>query len=257
MWERWSRKAGCLEDHDPVCDLCHYDSHIEAHLPVTEELKELAMLGDDDELSPSRDPFLKNFLEEELRGVGAAAEERKNELRFFIGAREAVLADDNELDKLFDSHLDKMPVPERPQTRPQERRLFNDWEAGLKRDLAEWREELVKLETRPLDKQLFYNNAKARLIRLFDAEAREAGLLPEEHDSERSFEAAHRPTVNRVSDNPVQSISQEYFSHVPNELSGWITFIELGNLEKDEIKGRRPLPHYSIGRKGNTRRQLG
>ena len=62
----------CGEVHDLVCDLCHYDSHIQAQLPVTEELKELAMLADDDELSPDRDPFLKSFLEEERRRSTAA-----------------------------------------------------------------------------------------------------------------------------------------------------------------------------------------
>ena len=72
VWKRWSRKTVCGQHHDLVCDLCHYDAHIQARLPVTEELKELAMLADDDELPPHRDPFLKNFLEEERRRIGGA-----------------------------------------------------------------------------------------------------------------------------------------------------------------------------------------
>ena len=76
------------------------------------------MLADDDELSPQRDPFLKNLLEEERRRVGGSAEERKEELRVFIGVRESELADDNEMSKLFESHIVTLPAAERPQSDP-------------------------------------------------------------------------------------------------------------------------------------------
>ena len=177
-WARWSRKTACGDAHEPVCDLCHYDAHIQARLPVTEELKELAMLEDDDELSPDRDPFLKNLLEEELRRVGGAAEERKNELRSLIRTRESELADDDELEVAFEDYLARLTESERPQSRPQERRLFNKWEAARNQELAAWRDELVDLEeSHPLDKQLVYSNARNRLMRLFDAEARDIGLI--------------------------------------------------------------------------------
>ena len=91
-WIRWSRKTVCGKAHDLVCDLCHYDAHIQARLPVTEELKELAMSANDDELSPDRDPFLKNFLGEERRRVVGGAEERKDELSSLIGHRESELS---------------------------------------------------------------------------------------------------------------------------------------------------------------------
>ena len=136
---RWSRKTMCGQVHDLVCDLCHHDAHIQSRLPVTEELKELAMLADDDELSPSRYPFLKNFLEEERRRVGGATEERKEELRFYIGTRESELSDDSENDKLFENYLATLPLSERPQTGPQKYRLHNEWEAGLRQELAGWR----------------------------------------------------------------------------------------------------------------------
>ena len=113
-WIRWSRKAVCGQDHDLVCDLCHYDAHIQAQLPVTDQLKELAMLANDDELSPDRDPFLKNFLEEERRRADGGAEDRKDELRSLIGDRESELSDDNELDKLFENYLNSLPTAERP-----------------------------------------------------------------------------------------------------------------------------------------------
>ena len=136
-------------------------------------------MADDDELSPIRDPFLKNFLKEELRRFGS--KERKDELRSLIGIRESKLANDNELNRLFEGHLDTLPTAERPQSKPQEHRLFNEWEDTLKRELMEWREELAELEAQRLDKRLVYDNAKDRLLRLFEAEAREAGFLPQKH----------------------------------------------------------------------------
>ena len=189
VWARWSRKTGCGEDHDLVCDLCHYDAHIQARLPVTEELEELAKLRGDDELSLHRDPFLKNFLEEELRRLGGTTEKRKDELRFFTGVREAELADDNELDKLFENHLATLPVKERPQTDPQKYRLYNEWEAGLRRELEKWQEELAALEAQSINGQMVFNNARDRLLRLLEAEAREAGLLPQRHIREMPLQA--------------------------------------------------------------------
>ena len=178
-WTRWSRKTVCGKAHDLVCDLCHYDAHIQARLPVTEELKELAMLANDDELSPDRDPFLKNFLGEERRGVVGGAEERKDEIRSLIGHRESELSDDNVLYKLFENHLTALPTAERPQTRPQESRLFSEWEGGFKQELAGWRKELATLESQSIDGQSIWDNARDRLMRLLEAEAREAGLLPQ------------------------------------------------------------------------------
>ena len=189
VWERWSLKATCGEDHDMVFDLCHLDAHVQARLPVTEELKELAMLANDDELSPHRDPFLKNFLEEERHRVGGVGEVRKEELSSFIGVRGAELADDAELGKLFENYLDTLPTAERPQTFPQKSRRYTEWEGNIRRELAEWRDELAGLEDQPLDKQLVYNNARDRLMRLFEAEAIEAGLLPREHIREESPQA--------------------------------------------------------------------
>ena len=142
------------------------------------------MSAAEDKLPSNRDLFLKNLLEEELRRVGGATEERKNELRSYIGIRESELADDDELDKVFENYLARLPVAKRPQNRTQERRLFNGWEAGHYQELVGWRDELTALESRPLDKQLVYINARDRLLRLFDAEAREVGLIPWMQDRE-------------------------------------------------------------------------
>ena len=37
-WRRWQREKMCGDAHDLVCDLCHADAHVRAHLPVSEDL---------------------------------------------------------------------------------------------------------------------------------------------------------------------------------------------------------------------------
>ena len=223
-WKRWSRKTVCGKAHDLVCDLCHYDAHIQARLPVTEELKELAMLANDDELSPDRDPFLKNFLAEERRRIVGGTEERKDKLRFFIRVRESELADDYELDKLFEDHLATLPTAERPQTRPQERRLFNKWEGGFNQELAGWRKELATLESQSIDGQSIWDNARDRLMRLFEAEARDAGLLPRKQFREM----------------PLQGPDEEPFGSDLIDSGRWMTFVQLAKLGKEEFRKEKP-----------------
>ena len=91
------------------------------------------------------------------------------------------MATDSENDKLFENYLAILPLSERPQTGPQKYRLYNEWEAGLKQELTRWRDELAALGSQTVDGQLVFNNARERLLRLFEAEAREAGLLPQRH----------------------------------------------------------------------------
>lgn len=135
------------------------------------------MLADDDELSPHRDPFLKNFLEEERHRVGGATEERKVGLRSLIEVRESELVADNEMSKLFENYIVTLPAAERPQSARQKYRLYGNWEDDLRRELADWKAELSRLEAQTLDGQLVYDSAKHRLLRLLESEARGAGLL--------------------------------------------------------------------------------
>ena len=218
-WIRWSRKTVCGKAHDLVCDLCHYDAHIQARLPVTEELKELAMLANDDELSPDRDPFLKNFLGEERRRVVGGAEERKDELRSLIGHRESELSDDNVLYKLFENHLTALPTVERPQTKPQESRLFSEWEGGFKQELVGWRKELATLESQSIDGQLIFNNARDQLMRLFEAEARDAGLLPRK----------------QIREMPLQGPDEEDSSRASLDSDAWMTFGQLKEWSQNKL----------------------
>ena len=200
-WERWSLKNECVQEHDPVCDRCHYDAHIQAQLPVTERMRELADMQLADmqdviELPPNRDPFLKNFLEEELRRFGGASDRRKEELRLMIEVRHSQLADDNELAELFEIYLAELPDSERPQTFPQKSRLYSKWEGSIRQELAECREELSRLESFVVDGQQVFDSAKDRLMQLLEAEAQEAGLIPlRPARKEVPEESAERPAI--------------------------------------------------------------
>ena len=183
-WTRWSYETHCGDLHDLVCDYCHLDAHSQGRLAIDNDLQELAGLhepGDDDVTTNHEHvpiPFLRELLEDELRRIGAG--ERQEELRSLIAARESELADDYHLDRLFDKFIASLPVSDRPQLRPQERRLYGEWEDGIKRRLESWKEELTRLEDQAIDKILVVNNARDRLIRLFEAEAREMALLATE-----------------------------------------------------------------------------
>ncbi len=182
-WARWRLKAECPQVHDPVCDRCHYDAHRQANLPFTEEMRELAELQDDDELPPQRDPFLKNFLLEELQRFGGVAEQRKDELRLSIRQRDSALADDGELERLFQGYIAQLPAAEQPQNMPQRSRLYTQWETDLRRELAQWRAELAALESRSVDGPQVFDAAQKRLLSLLAAEGRELGLLTRQPSS--------------------------------------------------------------------------
>ena len=196
----------CGQDHDLVCDLCHYDAHIEARLPVTEELKELSKLADDDALSPQRDPFLRDLLEEERRRTSGGTEERKDQLRRSIERRESELQDDDGMWQRFERHLDSLTYEERPTSERQKSLMYGKWEEEYKTELNGWKEGLASLEAKPIDKQLVFSSAKDRVLRLLEAEARVAGLLPLKH---------------------VQQPSEEGSRSDIRDSGGWMTLVQL------------------------------
>ena len=222
-WESWSLRDKCLEQHDPVCDRCHYDAHIQAQLPITEELRGFADMQDyqdEVELSPDRDPFLKNFLEDELRRLSGATEGRKAELRRLIETRASGLADDNVINGLFESHITTLPTDERPQTFPQKSRLYIEWEGDLRRELAQWRGELSTLESQRIDGQQVFDGAKERLLQLFEAEAKESGLLPHS-------ESRQRPATRAIEPSPIAN---------SQETDKWLNFSDLRKRGQDLMK---------------------
>ena len=186
-WKRWTRRSMCGESHDEVCDLCHYDAHLLANLPVTEELEELAIMAIDDELSPRRDPFFKDLLEEERRRLGGTPEDRLADLRPMVELRERELNDQEFLDRLFEEHRDALPINLRPASWRQTTKLYVEWEDKLRSELRGWKDEIARLETQTVDGQLVLRNVRERLMRLLDAEARAARLIhgTQSHDMTR------------------------------------------------------------------------
>ncbi len=215
-WGRWRLKTEQHpQRHDPVCDRCHYDAHIQANLPVTEEMRELAELQYDDELSPQRDPFLKNFLLEELQRFGGATERRKDELRQSISRRDDALADDDELERQFRDYLNGLPAAERPRTMPQRSRQYTQWETDLRREVDQWQKELAILESQVVDGQQVFDAAQKRLLSLLAAEGRELGLLPV---------SPIRETLS----------AGEAVNPALPDSGTWLTFVELGEWGRKE-----------------------
>lgn len=228
---RWSYETRCGDLHELVCDYCHYDAHIQGQLPVTDDLRTLAELVDsedygmDIELKSDESSFLRNLLEEERRRVDGGAEERMNELRSFISARESELADNDKFDEVFENYIASLHAQDRPQSNRQKSHLLVEWEGGLRQELAAKRDELAKLEVQPVDKQLIVNNARTRLLQLFEGAAREAGLLA--------------PKTIREVPEPKRIV--ENFNPVLNNSGEWMTLVQLGEWGKEEFSRVRPL----------------
>ena len=195
-WIRWRLEKQCGDAHDLVCDLCHRDAHIEAHLPIDEQLEAaLADMEDEEPEMPLPDPveldaglnsqlfaLLKELLEEERLKATGADEERQHELRKAIEDREAQLADESTLDVLFEDYIVSLPTNQLPQSNPQKYRMFTDWEGGLRRELDDWRKELARLEDQPIDKRLVFDGTQDRVTGLLRLAAQAVHLLPDEHD---------------------------------------------------------------------------
>lgn len=192
-WKRWQFENHCGDAHELVCDLCHIDAHIQAHLPVTKPLDELIDIYPpedemdypelNDELANRLARLFKELLEQERRSVTGVSTDRQRELLEKIERRETELNDDEKLEALFESHIAALPETERPRTRVQERRMFGGWEGCLKSELTDWQDELDELKNRPIDKQLIFNNAQNKAMSLLQRAARSADLLPERLES--------------------------------------------------------------------------
>ena len=191
-WKRWRFENVCGDAHQLVCDLCHIDAHIQAHLPVTEPLDELIDSYDPEDdmtgyppieadLSNPLSALLKELLETERQSVMGAADKRRNELCWLIEQRETELSNEVELESLFESYLEDLPVGERPTSNLQKWRMFNDWESRLNSELSGWKNELAELKKRPIDKRLIFNSARNKVMHLLQCEAQAADLLPDDN----------------------------------------------------------------------------
>ena len=109
-------------------------------------------------------------------------------------------------------------MSDKPQTNPQRYRLYNEWEIGLRRELANWKDELEKLEAQQVNGQLVFSNARERLLRMLETEARETGLIP-------------RAQIREM---PPQPPGQEYSNRDSLDTGEWMTFIQLWEWGKKE-----------------------
>ena len=198
VWNRWSLEKQCGDAHEFVCDLCHRDAHIEAQLPINEQLEaELAKLEDEGPVIPVPDSsvsvaglngrlfeLLKELLEEERLVATRADEKRQHELRKAIEARETQMTDESLLERVFENYISSLPTNQRPQTNPQKYRMFTEWEGGLQEEVASLRNELARLKDKPVDKQLVFSGAEDRVTNLLRRAAQSVLLLPEDRDSE-------------------------------------------------------------------------
>ena len=185
--KRWRYETHCGDAHQLVCDLCHIDAHIQAHLPVAPPLDELVDMYDpedevtfpsdveiDDDLANRLSALLAELLESERGSIGGGDEGRRNELSQLIEGREAALSDEDEAVQLFDAYI--ADLPERP-SRAQELGMFGDWRDRLQSELAGWKDELAELENRPIDTQAIFNSARNKASYLLRREARTIGLI--------------------------------------------------------------------------------
>ena len=193
--KRWLYETHCGDAHQQVCDLCHIDAHIQAHLPVAPPLDELVDQYDledemtfptdveiDNDLTNRLSALFRELLKAERQSIAGADDARRNELRLFIEMREAELGDDDKLGTLFDKHIAALPETERPESRVQESRMFADWETNLQSELADWKDEFAELENRPIDNLAIFNSTRNKVLYLLQREAHATGMMP---DSER------------------------------------------------------------------------
>ncbi len=249
-WKRWSLENQCGDAHELVCDLCHRDAHIEAQLPISEQLEaELAELLEKEAEMPSlnhvepnvdlidksfgqtQDFFavleekfgadlvddldriehdgdiyegelahlgelygpdlvdyldrwrlywlLRELLEMEKKKAMGSEEERKQTLYKAVEQRESQLADDAQLDFMFEEFISNLPVDQTPQSKPQEHRMYAEWESGLLSELNSWKDELARIENQPIDKHLILDSASDRILDLLFRAAEDIDLLPD------------------------------------------------------------------------------
>ena len=217
--KRWRYEKHCRDAHQLVCDLCHIDAHIQAHLSVAPPLDELVYLRDTedemtlpdhvetgDDLANRLSDLFDELLDVECQGIAGTNDARRSELAQKVEDRQAALNDDNELDALFGQYI--ATLQHRP-GRVQERRLFTEWEDNLKTELLLWQGELQSLDDQPVDKQAIYESARNKVTHLLRRAADRADLLPVDYDQTPAtrlfdpFATQPYPRSDAIRDDPI------------------------------------------------------
>ena len=182
-WQRWTTESFCGDDHDLVCNLCHYDAHKLAALPVGVQLKdELLRESENDNemqldglkydwarflLNRYRKPQLRDLLEEQRAFVRGMDQDNVEELRRSIQEREAALSDDGERDRLFEDFLKSLPPGEVPQSYQKTAHIYLEWETQQKAELVRQQRQLTAWENEPIDKHFVLYCARGEVMRNF------------------------------------------------------------------------------------------
>ena len=208
---RWYYEEQCGDAHQLVCDLCHIDAHIQAHLPVAPPLDQLINLhvpedemtfpSDveiDDDLANRLSALFRELLESERQSIVGADDARREELRQLIERRELVMDDDDELVRQFDEYV--AALPQRP-NRIRELQMFGDWRDKMQLELGEWQNELAELESRAVDKQTIFNSARNKALYLLQREARSSGLIPDGFETDVQHDAQYSSEVVTITNN--------------------------------------------------------
>ena len=125
-WKWWEYEAHCGKLHDLVCDLCHYDVHLE---PVQTVPGQPPVLGE-----------MHQLLETQI-----------NELKERIEELDRLLKDGEARDREFDAHVATLPKKEQPRGIGAISRMFLAWEDQLEIDRNNWQARLNKIESANLD----------------------------------------------------------------------------------------------------------
>ena len=207
--DRWIHENHCGDAHQLVCDLCHIDAHIRAHLPVMPPLDDLVGIYEPggDEMTTTGDFEVGDDLANRLLGlfgkllaaerqiIAGADDARRDELRQLIEQHDADLRDDPTMNARYNQLVAAMPEAEHPRGPAQVARVFTDLEESIKSDLAGWRNELSDLESRPIDHAAIFNSARNKALYLLGraAQADDALLsnLPNDGDTARNSGTIH------------------------------------------------------------------
>lgn len=229
-WKRWEFENHCGDKHQRVCDLCHIDAHIQAHLPVEPPLDILVHTCNDgkDDVIPEGDieidgdmadqltDLFRELLESDKKAIANDDDpehDKLDKLRRRIERLESALNNESELDQLFNEHIENKPPSERPQGWAQGNREFEIWKRDLQSELADCRRELAEL------KKAIFNSARSKAMHLLRQVAEVMDLLPEIHGQ-------HKP-IETVVSAPVLSEGN------------WYKLSELGN--PGSVTGKKPL----------------
>ena len=167
--------------------------------------------------------LLRQMLEEEEKKIVGANQKRQNDLRKSIEEREAHLADDAQLDILFGAYISNLPANQIPKSKPQEHRMFAEWEDSLQDELQSWKSDLARLENQPANKSLIFNEASDRITNLLRQAAKDINLLPDADDeatqkaSQRSIQGQRSGKASSRADDRPSGASKNTATH-PEQL---------------------------------------